>query len=233
LLEVGIKERLGDARATRIGVVAVEERPALADKTMSSQVGGEPDHLFVLLDIHRAQDGGLDLTDIAESARDVVIAKNGGGACGGMDVVGLLKLRHVFPILFHTQTIAGCDLIRPGCAGGDLINIDCCTGAGALGNDGYDARLGRAGFIKVVTGQLFFISDVFCSVLAPIVGKWKVLWNDANFVRPASRNLEYYRLCAALGIALQAALIRIRHNVRSILARSMTESGKIVCCKRS
>ncbi len=96
----------------------VEQRPALADKTMSSQLGGEPNHLFVLLDIHRAQDGGLDLTDIAERARDVVIAENGRGAGGGMDVVGLLKLRDVFPILFHTQAIAGCDLIGPGCAGG-------------------------------------------------------------------------------------------------------------------
>jgi hypothetical protein len=39
-----------------------------------------------------------------------------------------------------------------------------------------------------------------------------VLWNDANFVRPPARNLECYRICAALGIALQGALIRIRHN---------------------
>jgi len=29
----------------------------------------------VLLDIHRAQDGGLDLTDIAERAGDVVITR--------------------------------------------------------------------------------------------------------------------------------------------------------------
>jgi hypothetical protein len=106
----------------------------------------------VLLDIHRAQDGGLDLTDVTERAGDVVIAKNSRGAGCGMDVVGLLKLRHVFPILFHTQTIAGCDLIRPGCPGRDLINIDCCTGAGALGNNGYNARLSRTGFIKIVAG---------------------------------------------------------------------------------
>ena len=179
---------------------------------MSSQLGGESNHLFVLLDIHRAQNSGLDLTDIAERAGDVVITENSRGARRGMDVVGLLKLRHVFPILFHTQTIAGCDLIRPGCAGRDLINIDCRTGAGALGNNGYDARLRRAGFIKIVAGQLVFISDVFCSVLAAIVGKRKVLWNDAYFVRPPARNLERYRICAALGIALQGALIRIRHN---------------------
>ena len=212
MLEVGSKERLGDGRAARVGVVVVEQRPALADKTMSSQLGGEPNHLFVLLDIHRAQDGWLDLTDIAERAGEVVIAKDSRGAGGGMDVVGLLKLRHVFSILFHTQTIAGCDLIRPGCAGRDLINIDCCTGAGALGNNGYDARLRRAGFIKIVAGQLVFISDVFCPVLAAIVGKRKVLWYDANFVRAPARNLECFRICAALGIALQRTLIRIRHN---------------------
>jgi hypothetical protein len=46
-------------------------------------------------------------------------------------------------------------------------------------------------------------------------------------MRPPARNLEFYRICAALGIALQGALERIRHNTRSILARSVAESGKI------
>ena len=76
---------------------------------MSAQVAGELNHLFVLLDIHRAQDGGLDLADIAERSGDVVVAEDSRRAGGGINVVGLLKLRHVFPILFHTQTIAGCD----------------------------------------------------------------------------------------------------------------------------
>src|SRR5262245_11030103 len=181
---------------------------------MSSQLGGEPNHLFVLLDIHRAEDGRLDLADIAERSRDVVITKNSRGAGGGMDVVGLLKLGHVFPILFHAQTIAGCDLIRPDCASRDLINIDCRTGTGALGNNGYDARLRRPGFIEIVAGQLVFIRDIFCSVLAAIVGKRKVLWNDAYFVRPTTGSLERYRICASLGIALQGALVWIRHNTK-------------------
>src|SRR5439155_19745790 len=87
LLEVGSKERLGEGRAARVGVVVVEQRPALADKTMSSQLGGESNHLFVLLDIHRAQDGGLDLTDIAERAGEVVITENSRGAGGVMHCV--------------------------------------------------------------------------------------------------------------------------------------------------
>jgi hypothetical protein len=39
--------------------------------------------------------------------------------------------------------------------------------------------------------------------------------------------LEFYRICTAFDIALQRALIRIRHKARSILAPSMAESGKI------
>jgi hypothetical protein len=44
--------------------------------------------------------------------------------------------------------------------------------------------------------------------------------------------LESYRIRAAFGIALQGALIRIRHNTRSTLARSVAESGKICGAKR-
>jgi hypothetical protein len=44
--------------------------------------------------------------------------------------------------------------------------------------------------------------------------------------------LEFYRICAALGITLQGALIRIRHNTRSIIGRSVAESGKFVALDR-
>src|SRR5690349_5720939 len=114
----------------------------------------------MLLDVHRAQDSGLDLTDIAKRSGKMVIAEDRRRARSRMHIVGLFELGHAFVVLLHGPTKIGGDLLRSRGAGREFIDIDGRTGTGAFGNNRYGTRVTRTGLVKIVTRQLLFVGDI-------------------------------------------------------------------------
>lgn len=170
---------------------------------MHAHLGSEADDLLMLLDVHGAQHGGLNLTDVSERPRDMIVTKNRRRARGRELIVRLLEFSDALACFFQRRAISRRQLLRPRARGWQRVDIHRRARAAPLRQRRHHSGLGRACPVKIVTGEALLIGDVLGAVFPPVFGKGEMLWHHADLVRSSARDFEGYRLATPLRFAMK------------------------------
>jgi hypothetical protein len=182
----------------------------------------------VLFDVHRPEHGWLDLTDIAEHPRYVIVPQDCRRTRRGEHIVGLLEFRQVLTRLPNSGAKSRRFRSRLWSIIRNCKEFDRRTGAFIFwAYCDRSIRSSVAKFVEVVADELLLVGNIFRAVLASVITEWKVLGYYTDFRWPIAWHAEFDSARPTRGTAVEGTFV----NISSLSKRLPGEKDNREVCK--